>query len=793
MASAQVPDPRDFKDWEEAFQHPIATTRKFEQQLRSHADENAQKLRTIVGASYRDLLATADRIIAMDTQMKLVETNLALSAQKSNSKAVERIFANRAKFNANQLLRRKASFSLASQVSLLRQCAAVLARLLKSGSSPLLAAKVIVLSRLTYKVLSQNQPPTELIESLWTRLDALKRRLLQVINDRLADPEAEWKSLVDHMCAHYLTTSATPTDIFRHFHSTRLRAMERCLVDDESGAADPTKAIKLVVITAHISQFIFPKRLSDALGHLKDLPLMQQKDVASLNELELNVHAPWIAEELRTYTPWPRHDELQKLEADRHLKTWTKKAVELFVQSLQQSLAHITDFDKVVEVRKEIFQAWPWSGRGLPGVDPEEIIDQLREILNLKLANVVTLRTSEFSEVLAKLRSAIESRTESETVDKLWDPILVSADASNGAVTFKNKVRNTYQGDDEVTRAVTDEYDHWLNEITSLMGSIKTMKDDRWDLDIADDDDDGDADSRRALLSEDDPRDLEEALSGSLKKAFTELEQQLHSMISKVTEDTTLTSPHTTVICLRIIRELSQRTIGEGFSRKLQVAPQLGYKVISPLQSKLTHHATHGPLESFQLNLSKFAGSSRLPALLLWEGTPSLPIQPSSSTYRFLRDLNNSMASIGNDLWSPGTTRALKIESRSQILSCIQDAFRSIESTVDSSTTNGHTASEQEAIVNGESSPPATETEALETSTAESQSLATQKLVQLLFDHYFLQSALTVNPDSENNSDVLENSFKDLARLGTPELSRIEKSATDYWKRTYLLFALLAE
>jgi hypothetical protein len=35
--------------WEEAFTHPLPIIRKFEQQLRQHADTNREKLRTLVG------------------------------------------------------------------------------------------------------------------------------------------------------------------------------------------------------------------------------------------------------------------------------------------------------------------------------------------------------------------------------------------------------------------------------------------------------------------------------------------------------------------------------------------------------------------------------------------------------------------------------------------------------------------------------------------------------------------------------------------------------------------------
>jgi hypothetical protein len=42
-------DPRTLQSWEDAFQHPIPVVRKLEQQLRNNADENREKLRSLVG------------------------------------------------------------------------------------------------------------------------------------------------------------------------------------------------------------------------------------------------------------------------------------------------------------------------------------------------------------------------------------------------------------------------------------------------------------------------------------------------------------------------------------------------------------------------------------------------------------------------------------------------------------------------------------------------------------------------------------------------------------------------
>jgi hypothetical protein len=48
MAGNQI-DPLELSSWEDAFAQPIPTVRKLEQQLRRHAEDNREQLRTLVG------------------------------------------------------------------------------------------------------------------------------------------------------------------------------------------------------------------------------------------------------------------------------------------------------------------------------------------------------------------------------------------------------------------------------------------------------------------------------------------------------------------------------------------------------------------------------------------------------------------------------------------------------------------------------------------------------------------------------------------------------------------------
>ena len=65
-----------------------------ERQLRNDIDSNREKLRSLVGASYRDLLGTAESIVEMDGQMQQVEGYLAGMGVKCNSRLLEKKVAN---------------------------------------------------------------------------------------------------------------------------------------------------------------------------------------------------------------------------------------------------------------------------------------------------------------------------------------------------------------------------------------------------------------------------------------------------------------------------------------------------------------------------------------------------------------------------------------------------------------------------------------------------------------------------------------------------------------------------
>lgn len=269
----------------------------------------------------------------------------------------------------------------------MRNAPVVMTRLMKTGGSYLLIAKVLVISRLLHKsLLSQPSHKAPIVGQLWERLLSVRRKLLRRIDKRLSSTQGETASLVESMCAYALATSSTPTDVLHHFHKMRLEKMNSELrAGGDELAKHGISALKLCIQTCLDTQTIFPRRLAEALSKLKAHPLIQDPDIRGLYELNLDVHDRWLGDEARNYTPWPRHDELQRPEAERILHRWSKDVIAAFLKGIQKALEQEERLKEVADLRQELIETWILSGSRMAGVKSANVLDDLRDTMNDKL------------------------------------------------------------------------------------------------------------------------------------------------------------------------------------------------------------------------------------------------------------------------------------------------------------------------------------------------------------------------------------------------------------------------
>ncbi|KAF2274200.1 uncharacterized protein EI97DRAFT_381989 [Westerdykella ornata] len=795
--AAETPDPRTFKTWEDAFQYPVPVVQKLERQLRSHAADNREKLRSLVGASYRDLLDTAETIIDMEARMQRVEANLARVGQNCNSRNLDRIARSAAKTHAQTLERDADRYTFASQLSVLRSCPIVIARLMKGDAGYLLVAKVLVIARLLHKALSQSKTKAPIVDQLRDKLGSLRSRLLRRIDRRLASGAGETETLVETMCAYSLVTSSTPVDVLRHFHHVR---MEEILGSSRKGDGlkeHGVNALKLCLKTCQDTQTIFPRRLADALARLKTHPLVQDPDVRALYELNLDIHHQWIGGEAQDYTPQPRHDALQRPEAERLLHQWSKQAISAFLKGIKTVLEDTKDLNEVAQLRQELIETWIVSGPRMAGVKSRNVLDDLRDTMNGQLETIVRSRAQGLGYVVGQVAGTVGSWKDTSVSTSLWSTTATATELSNGAQPFKQHILNTHQGRDEAVIHILTNYDKWTESVLEVKSVVKHMKEARWDdpfhddVELDDSDEELGDDSKQTLLSRDDPRLLEEVTQDALAGALTALGDGFKKIIHSLTgEDRSEQQVSKAIFVLRVVREINKRIPRlRVLDTSTPHTTPFTNELIRPLHLALAAEIVTPVMASYQRLLKAMATPSSK-SQLLWEGNPALPAQPSPAAFRFLRALVKSMARHGTDLWVPEAVRVIKSLTEEEVTKTWRNSLTSMAET---SSTAADTPSIQADTETSADADDQTRGSVGAESASPSPDLKSQRLKQLAFDMLYIQRYLAHPGTGSSSVSALMDQVYGAADLEAEGLqARLKKSAADYARKTYLLFALLA-
>ncbi|KAH0286415.1 hypothetical protein M436DRAFT_57940 [Aureobasidium namibiae CBS 147.97] len=794
MTTNQAPNPREFKSWEDAFQYPVPVVRRLEQQLRTNINENSDKLRSLVGNSYRDLLSTAERIVEMDQQIHSIDTCLGNIGSKCNARAIERIAANQRKTANAQRNRNHVRNALASNIALLQRCMAHALQLIRRGNHSLRAAKLLVISRLLYTSASKSPDPPALLDHLKTKLTSLRRKLLSHVDKYLVSATLEKSALVDTLAAFSLATTSTPTDVLNHFLHVRASSLGDLVKSPTQ--AQLHDALGLLITTIKEVQIVFPKQLSALLGRIQDEPLLQGSAIQDMPELSLEIYESWISDDVRKFTPWLRHDQLQGSAATVVLKKWVAQARSTLMQGLNSLLDDTHEVSVVVSLRKDFISRSLSADRKLPGLDPATFFEELRASFNRRLRDLVVESANVGEYIVGPyLRGEyIQSIVNPGPAANLWDPANLEIEPGKGSITFRNLIHNASQGKDASLQGLVLSLNSWSSDLATWSTTIKSMRDDRWndDLDLGIEDD-FEIDSPQDLLAREDPDELQKLLASEKAKSLKDAYEQIQSYVDKKGR---------TVRSLRLLRGLRhQAALGETQTSITQPPPSL----FQTLHEMLAEQVLEKSVELKRSTTKSPKLFVRAPATALWEGSPPLPVQPSPACFRYLHDTCKTMTDIGSDLWSPSALSILKNRLRSTIFDSLNDTLLSTTHTNGSTTTAAPSSVIGDTSINGESKPDFTEdgvsvddkaqeqsTNTNANTTFSTQSIPSPKLIQATFDILYLDKILAVSNPNTASFDTAISNLKSKAELEDAAIERLRKSTGDYYKRTYLLFGLLA-
>ena len=669
---------------------------------------------------------------------------------------------------------------------------------MRKDDQHLLMAKVLVISRLVHKALSQSTKKPPIVDQLWEKLLSARRRLLRRIDRRLASSTGDIAGLVESMSAYALATSSAPSDVLKHFHKVR---KDKMVSELKKGGDELAKrginALRLCIQTCQETQTIFPRRLAEALAKLKAHPLIQDPEVRGLYELNLDVHDRWIGDEVRNYTPWPRHDELQRPEAEKILHRWSKDTISAFLKEVRTALENEDRLAEVASLRQELIETWMLSGPRMAGVKFANVLDDLRDTMNDKLEMMVRARTQALQGVVRELTTGLInlSASNDQSSLSLWNTTTDAKDLSNGAQAFKTAIVNTHQGRDRAVLDVTAAFDSWMDSVLEVKGIVKSMKEARWDDTFVDDieegsEDDDLGDSKQTLLSADDPRLLEDVTQDAIGQSLESLGKSVSQIAQSTTDDQGDGSVQKVVFVLRVVRDFGDRIPQLRLQERSSTFPTpFTSTILEPLHTLLAVHVAQSTLPAYESSL-RHSLKGRTRTHILWEGHPPLPSQPSPSTFRFLREVNRIMERLGSDLWAPAAVAVVKKQMSLDVASVLEKHIDATKNTGAQEETEAKTDGEPKEADGQEETGEET-TDETAASADEQDGFRDQMFKQSAFDALYMQRFFS---DDTKTSQTLDDM---VAKIGLKDLDdaaiqRLKKNATEYAKKTYLLFALLA-
>ncbi|PNS14441.1 hypothetical protein CAC42_3727 [Sphaceloma murrayae] len=794
----QAPDPKELAAWEDAFEYPVPVVRKLEQQLRVQIHDNREKVRSLVGSSYRDLLGTADRIIDMNDEMRNLEDVFSEIGQKCNSRTITKLATNHARLLRDQREERVSKRRPAAEAALLQACLSTCQKTMATGGDFLLAARLLLLARLAQNSASKTPQGKRMVSEQRLKVNTQRNRLLSFIHSDISDPHITRIQMLDLLLAHALVTSSSLADVFRHLLRVRQQAISD-LIESQSSAM-MKKTIDLLFVTLEQVRAIFPRRMSETVERITGPQLLADPALRTVLSFDLSVYERWISPEIRNYVPWLRNNDLDTTSMSDALKQWSSEISKTILSGLSLLLDTMKKSVKIAKLRERTIRHLLEYDAKASGFDKEGLLMAARDLFAQRLSVIISSRSSAVTETLDALLK--DGLAESHNVPDLWSPDLACLDLRNGANLLREQIFLRNEGHDPSLTAFSDSLTSWSSSLDDIRKTIKDMQSLRWadSLDL-DTDIEEQGEKFQEFFSREDPETLKEKLATethrALEQCLTLIEQAVKSHdATEISKNDA--KQNTSVYLLRLLRLFSRYITAQdllsssaGIVRTLYA--NLAISVINNLQAANTH-----------IDYGKDLLTAE-PAAALWTGTPLLPVQPGSRSFRLLRDVSKLMNVVGGDIWGGEAVAAVK----QKLIGIVSDAVEEMLKSSSKEDESGHVEAEgrggngtakTEGNTEGRDAERPNEDDAAASSTEAAQEEVQKPVVskadrctQALFDVLYLQQVLD-QPVKKGSSDLANpvGQLRGQTGLDDAAMDRLSKSAQAYHKRTYLLFGVLA-
>jgi len=292
---------------------------------------------------------------------------------------------------------------------------------------------------------------------------------------------------------------------------------------------------------------------------------------------------------------------------------------------------------------------------------------------------------------------------------------------------------------------------------------LQQMRSTRWQDELdADFDDLENGDEIRQALTKTDAEQTQSAFQSAVSEVLKHQYELIKDRSSSPMPPRTL---------LRLLREVDSRRVMIEHSYGAKVEIDFYHSTIRSLHQALVEQIIEPPLKQLRVSTKKQAKA----AVSLWDGSPPLPVQPSPSIFRFMTALDEAMSGAGSDLWSYGAVDVLKGVLTERLGTVFGDPPGK-DAIASKSELNGHNEDASKGVDH-----------------AAEDTKGRKLLLQSLFNVLYLCRVMGTRQIGEDNSlNAYATRAREVAELDDATYERLQKNAGEYWKRTYLLFGLLA-
>ncbi|KAI0996823.1 hypothetical protein K3495_g11360 [Podosphaera aphanis] len=758
----------------EAFNHPLPQVRQFHSSLSTVLDETNVRLRTLVGGSYRQLLETADTILRMNELVQRAENKLERVGQTCSRSSIDSLISGLAKLDANGTPRsRRSPLEWVAKIKVLELCNIVVGRLLRGkddiagrprGENLVIAAKVLVVTRLLSKSVSERGPTQATcadisVVKITRKSTFLRQQLLLAIERILRETGTDEHevTIIRALSAYSLATSSSTQDVLRFFLQVRSDAISRSFNEDDSSKSE--NALTLYARTFVYVRTIFPQRVSEQLAKFKLQTLLLDGSVRALEELRLDEFESWFGDDIMHFTPYIRHDDLDKEIKTDLLRHWAEKSTKLLLEGIEQTVGYIDQLKIMVDIRSRILKTWMQEAENLSKFDDSPLtFDQIRSILRTRMTQILESRVHQLDLVGNELEESIKSwkRGFTDKGASLWDQSMLNMELNKGGALFKQEIVARTYGRNEAASRAFSKYLTWRQTIDEILAIIDQLRNQKWDDYIDDIEDLSDLETKRCQLSVDDPWLLQQHLNQCLGQAFEALQEKIQTLL-KMYEDSEDIG-QISIYILRAVRDIRSE-LPSDYNPRI-----FGTTLFALLLERLAAIVVGDHLTTFVKSLNP----KYLRGRLLWEGSPELPVQPSPAVFKLLLNLTLSMGQVGGDLWSSKAVLVLKEHVSVEVYRLWTGSLKKEVESYDACTT--------EKSEDG----------------SDTADKFNDFMKQALFDFHLVFKNAFQSPNSASGLEALESLIKSQTNIEPTMLDLVQASADKYWKKTSLLFGLLA-